>query len=472
LHPSRLRPADVASQETGFSVQYAPHTDDDVRDMLGVLGLSDLDALFDQVPAELRAPVDLGLPAGLAESEVLTRCRTMAARNTTVDDAVCFLGGGVYDHYVPAVVGAIAGKPEFSTAYTPYQPEMSQGGLQALFEFQTLVSELFGLPVANSSLYDGATALVEAMIMCIGGTRRTRVVIAGSLDSRYRETLATYAPGLHAELVEAAVGPTGALAPARVAEQAVDAAAVIIQHPNATGVLEDVPALALAAHDAGARLLVAFDPVLAGVLQPPGRLGADIVVGDGLSLGNTMSFGGPGVGLLACGDADVRRLPGRLVGETLDSEGRRGYVLTLQAREQHIRREKATSNICTNQSLNALATAVYFAWLGPAGLVEVGEACLAGAAYARERLAEVAGVELAHPGAPVGKEFGLRLVDPSRTAAALADRGYLVGPVVEVGGEALLLVAVTEERTRDQIEGLASALADVLRANDTAGAAA
>ncbi len=453
-------------------MQYAPHTEDDLRGMLGVLGLPDLDALFAQVPADLRAPADLGLAAGRAEAEVLARCRALAARNTTVDDAVCFLGGGVYDHYIPAVVGAVVGKPEFATAYTPYQPEMSQGGLQALFEFQTLVSELFGLPVANSSLYDGATALVEGMVMCIGGTRRTRMLIAANIDPRYRETLATYAPGLQAELVELRAQPEGTLDPRQVADLAPGAGAVVIQHPNAAGVLEDVPALAQAAHDAGARLLVAFDPVLAGVLEPPGRLGADVVVGDGLSLGNTMSFGGPGVGLLACGEADVRRLPGRLVGETLDTEGRRGYVLTLQAREQHIRREKATSNICTNQSLNALATAVYFSWLGPAGLVAVGEACLAGAAYARERLGAVPGVELAHPAAVTGKEFALRLADPTGTAAALAERGYLVGPVLEIGGEPLLLVAVTEERTREQVDGLAAALAGVLGRGGRTGAAA
>ena len=452
-------------------MQYAPHTDDDVRAMLDVVGLPDLDALFDSVPPDLRAPVDLGLPEGLSESEVLGRLRALAARNTTVDDAVCFLGGGVYDHYVPALVGSVTGKPEFSTAYTPYQPEMSQGGLQALFEFQTLVSELLGLPVANSSLYDGATAVVEGMIMCLGGTGRCRVMVAGTLDPRFRETLDTYAPGLHAQVVELPVGGTGALEPAEVARLTADAAAVVVQHPNAVGVLEDVPGLAAAAHAAGARLLVAFDPLLAGVLEPPGRLGADIVVADGLSLGNTMSFGGPGVGLLACRDTDVRRLPGRLVGETLDTEGRRGYVLTLQAREQHIRREKATSNICTNQSLNALATAVFFAWLGPRGLVEVGEACLAGTAYARTRLGAVPGLELAHPAAAVGKEFALRLADPAGTARALAARGYLVGPVLAIGGEQLLLVAVTEERTRAEVDGLAEALAEVLVATAAGGPA-
>jgi len=443
-------------------VQYAPHTDDDVQAMLDVLGLADIDALFEQVPADLRAPTDLGLADGLAESEVLDRLRGLAARNTTVDSAVCFLGGGVYDHYVPALVGAVTGKPEFSTAYTPYQPEMSQGGLQALFEFQTLVSELLGLPVANSSLYDGATALVEAMIMSIAGTRRNTVVLAESLDPRYRETLATYGPGLHADLVPAPIGADGATDPDELAGLLSGAACLVLQHPNAAGVLEDIPALAALTKAAGARLVVAFDPQLAGILEPPGRLGADIVVADGLSAGNSMSFGGPSVGLLACTDADVRRLPGRLVGQTVDTEGRRGFVLTLQAREQHIRREKATSNICTNQSLNALATAIYYSWLGPAGLVELGESCLAGAAYARARLATVDGVEIAHPGSPVGKEFGLRLADPVRAAAALAERGYLVGPVLAFGGEQLLLVAVTEERTRDQVDGLAEALRDVL----------
>ncbi|GAC1324846.1 MAG: aminomethyl-transferring glycine dehydrogenase subunit GcvPA [Mycobacteriales bacterium] len=443
-------------------MDYAPHTDDDLRAMLATLDLPDVDALFDQVPASLRAPADLftraGVADGLAESDLLDRMRALAARNLSVDDAVCFLGGGAYDHYQPALVPAIIGKPEFATAYTPYQPEMSQGGLQALFEFQTLASELLGLPIANSSLYDGATALVEGMIMCLGTPGRSRVVLAGSLDPRYRQTLATFAPGLGVELVTADPAGDGALDPDTLAGRLEGAAALVVQHPNAAGVCEDLPALAEAAHGAGAQLLVSFDAILAGVLEPPGRLGADVVVADGLSIGNGLQFGGPGVGLLACRSEDVRRLPGRLVGQTVDLDGKRGFVLTLQAREQHIRRDKATSNICTNQSLNALATAVYLSWLGPQGLVELGEACLAGTAYAAEQLASVAGVELAHPGAPVGKEFALRVADPVDTAKQLAERGYLVGPVVEIAGEDLLLVAVTEQRTRADIDGLVEAL--------------
>src|SRR4051794_10293051 len=359
--------------------------------MLDVLGLPDVDALFDTVPPDLRAPADLGIPPGRSESDVLGRLNELAARTTSLDDTVSFLGGGVYDHYAPAVVASITGRGEFATAYTPYQAEMSQGELQALFEFQTLAAEVLGLPVANSSLYDGATAIVEGVLLCLGAVRkRTRVVVAGEVDPRYRETLATYLPGLGAELVDCAADP------AAVAEVAAEAAVVVAQHPDYAGRLTDVPALAEAAHDAGAKLLVSFDLLLSGVLAPPGRLGADVVTADGLSAGNAVSYGGPGCGLLACRAEDVRRLPGRLVGETVDLDGKRSYVLTLQAREQHIRREKATSNICTNQSLNALAVAVYLSWLGPQGLVALGEACLAGASYARERL-QASGVELADP---------------------------------------------------------------------------
>ncbi|MCA1822672.1 MAG: aminomethyl-transferring glycine dehydrogenase subunit GcvPA [Mycobacteriales bacterium] len=438
-------------------MDYAPHTETDDAAMLAVLGLDSIDDLFAaQIPVDLRSPADLGLAPGLPEADVLARLRTLAARNTSVDDAVCFLGGGVYDHYQPALVPAVVGKPEFATAYTPYQPEMSQGELQALFEFQTLASEVLGLPVANSSLYDGASAVVEAVVMSVGATGRPRVVIAGLLDPRYRAVLATYAGGLDLELVDVAA-TAGSVGVDAVRDAAAEAACVVVAHPNAAGVLEDVPALAAAAHETGARLIVSFDLVLAGVLEPPGRLGADIVVADGLSAGNALAFGGPGVGLLACADQDLRRLPGRLVGQTVDAAGRRGFVLTLQAREQHIRREKATSNICTNESLNALATAVYLSWLGPQGLREIGERCLAGSAYAAAELTQVPGVALAFPGASFGKEFALRVADPTRVQRALAAAGYLVGPVVDLAREELLLVAVTEQRTRREVDGLVAA---------------
>ncbi|MHB8450031.1 MAG: aminomethyl-transferring glycine dehydrogenase subunit GcvPA [Mycobacteriales bacterium] len=451
-------------------MEYAPHTDEDMARMLAALGLSHTDELFDQVPEGVRALDDLGLADGLAEAEVLDRLRTLAGRNVTVDTAVCFLGGGAYDHYQPAVVAAVVGRGEFATAYTPYQPELSQGNLQALFEFQTLVSELLGLPIANSSLYDGASAVVEGVLLCAAATGRSRLVVAGTLDPRYRQMLDTYAPALGLTQVSLPPGPQGGLPLDAVHAAARDAAVVVVGHPNVAGLLEDIPGLATVAHEQGARLLVAFDPLLAGVLEPPGRLGADVVTADGLSAGNTLAFGGPGCGLLACRDDDVRRLPGRLVGQTVDIDGRRGYVLTLQAREQHIRREKATSNICTNQALNALATAVYFAWLGPQGLAELGQHCLAGAAYAAHQLV-AAGVEIAWPAAARGKELALRVADPWALAATLAERGYLVGPVVRVADEDLLLVAVSEQRTRDQIDGLADAVRVSLRQQRPAVAA-
>ncbi|MGZ4665096.1 MAG: aminomethyl-transferring glycine dehydrogenase subunit GcvPA [Frankiaceae bacterium] len=437
---------------TAAGMDYTPHTDAEVAEMLAVLDVDSVDALFAaQVPAGLLVE-RLDLPDGLAEAEVLARMKQLAARNSTIDDGVCWLGGGVYDHYVPAVVGAVVGRPEFATAYTPYQPEMSQGNLQALFEFQTLASEVLGLPVANSSLYDGPTAVVEAVTMCLHATGRSRVLVSGGVDPRIRQLLRTHAPGLAVELVGLPLDGDGRT---QVRPFPDDTAALVVQHPNVFGVLEDVPGCAEAAHRAGARLAVSFDLLLSGVLEPPGRLGADIVTADGLSAGNSLAFGGPGCGLLACRADDVRRLPGRLVGRTLDADGRNAYVLTLQAREQHIRRERATSNICTNQALNALAVAVYLSWLGPRGLAELGETCLAGAAYAAERLAE-AGLPLAFPGGVFGKEFAVRVDDPHALAAGLAQHGHLVGPVVAVPDGDVLLVAVTEQRTRAQVDDLAA----------------
>jgi len=440
---------------TGSGMDYTPHTDADVTAMLAVLDVASVDALFDaQVPAELCVD-KLDLPDGMAEAEVLAHMKRLAARNSTVDDGVCWLGGGAYDHYVPAVVGAVVGRPEFATAYTPYQPEMSQGNLQALFEFQTLASEVLGLPVANSSLYDGATAVVEAVTMCLHATGRSRVLVSGGVDPRVQAVLRTHAPGLGIDIVILPVGADGRTDVGMLASAPDGAAALVIQHPNVFGVVEDVPRLAESAHRAGAQLAVSFDLLLSGVLEPPGRLGADIVTADGLSAGNSLAFGGPGCGLLACRTEDVRRLPGRLVGRTLDADGRDAYVLTLQAREQHIRRERATSNICTNQALNALAVAVYLSWLGPQGLVELGETCLAGAAYAADRLAG-AGAPPAFPRGPFGKEFAVRVDDPHALAAGLAQHGHLVGPVVAAPGGDVLLVAVTEQRTQAQVDDLAA----------------
>jgi glycine cleavage system P protein (glycine dehydrogenase) subunit 1 len=434
--------------------------------MLASLGLDDIDELFRPIPAELRAPAGLDLPRPHAEQEVAAELARLAGRNRHLDELTCFLGAGVYDHYVPAAVWYLAGRGEFATSYTPYQPEMSQGVLQALFEYQTLISELCGLEVSNASLYDGASAVAEAATMAVAATRRSELLVSGAVAPRVRELLDTYSQGLGVKLVE-----VGALGGHTDLDEAAglagdQTAGVLVAQPNFLGVVEDVAAAARVAHDVDAKLLVSFDPLSAGLLEPPGRLGADIVVGEGQALGNHPNFGGPAFGFLACGPQDVRRLPGRLVGETVDVAGRRGYVLTLQAREQHIRREKATSNICTNQTLNAIAAAVYLSWLGPQGLEELGRLCLRLAHYAAERLAAIPGVQLAFPGQPFVKELVVRLpADPAEVCRRLVGHGLLGG--LPLGGLAPgladgLLVAVTERRTTADVDRLATAMATVL----------
>jgi len=373
--------------------------------MLATIGVPSVDGLFEQIPPALRLAEALDLPAGVAEQEILADLRRLANRNRSAEDLVCFAGGGAYDHYIPSVVWALAGRSEFYTSYTPYQPELSQGVLQTLFEFQSMICSLTAMDVSNASLYDGATALAEAAHMCRTADR-VRYVVAGGLDPRLVDTLRTYGAGggYAIDVVDAPDGVGGI--PASVSA---DVAAVVVQHPNVFGALEDVRAWAEVAHAAGARLIQIFDPTSLGVLAPPGELGADIAVAEGQPLGNHLAFGGPYLGILAGRLADVRRMPGRIVGATVDAKGRTGYVLTLQAREQHIRREKATSNICTNQTLMALAATIYLAWLGPEGYRELGEQCAAKAAYAYERLCAVPGVEPAYPEATVFKEFALRL---------------------------------------------------------------
>jgi glycine cleavage system P protein (glycine dehydrogenase) subunit 1 len=438
---------------------FTPHTDDEVREMLATVGAGTVDDLFEAIPQDLRLAEPLDLPPGISELEVVDELGRLAARNRSLDELVCFAGRGAYDHYIPSVVWALAGRSEFSTAYTPYQPELSQGVLQALFEFQSMMCALTAMEVSNASLYDGATALVEAVRMSTGPDRR-RVVLAGGVDPRLVETVRTYGagPGLAVEQLAAPDG-AGGLPPTFEG----DVAAVVVQHPNVYGILEDVAAWSEAAHAAGARVVEVFDPTSLGVLAPPGELGVDVAVAEGQSLGNHLAFGGPYLGILTARMTDVRRMPGRIVGETVDVAGRPGYVLTLQAREQHIRREKATSNICTNQTLMAIAATIHLAWLGPAGLRELGERCAAKAAYALEALTAVPGVTAAFPGGPIFKEFTLRLPQPAAEVVdALVGRGLLGGVAAPWLGEDALIVAVTERRTRAQIDAFAAALAEVL----------
>jgi glycine dehydrogenase subunit 1 len=440
-------------------MRFAPHTDDDVDQMLEAIGLSSVDQLFDRIPDTVRLDRPLELPDGVSEMEIQAHMEALAARNRSTDDLVCFAGAGAYDHYVPAVVWPLAGRSEFYTSYTPYQPELSQGVLQALFEYQSMICELTGLEVSNASLYDGATALAEAVNLARSAGSRSRVLVSAGVDPRYVDTLRTYGrgAGFRPEVFDVVDGRGGE------PEVTDDVACVIVQHPNAYGLLEPARELFGEAHAGGARAIQVFDPLSLGVLAPPGDLRADIAVAEGQVLGNHVNLGGPYLGVIATRLDEVRRLPGRLVGETLDVDGRVGYVLTLQAREQHIRREKATSNICTNQTLMAIAATVYLGWLGPQGLQELGRQCASKAAYAAERLSEVPGVEPLFGDAPFFKEFPIRLPRPAdQVRDALIERGYLAGvPLPDAEGHALL-VAVTERRTREEIDGLAMTLKEVL----------
>ena len=438
---------------------FVPHTDSEVEAMLADLGLASVDELFAAVPDVLRLAGGLDLAPGLAEADVLARMAAVAGANRPVGrDLVCFAGAGAYDHDVPAVVRRVAFRSEFVTSYTPYQPEVAQGVLQALFEYQTVVCRLFGMEVANASLYDGASACVEAANLAVAVSERPRVWVSRGVHPHWRQVMATYAAGTGHELVDVPLADGTTAWPGGG-----EPGALLVQYPNYLGCIEDLAAAAEAARRTGALLLVAADPVAAGLLRPPGDYGADVVVGEGQPFGTPLSFGGPYLGMFACRREHVRRLPGRLVGETVDVDGRRAYVTTLRTREQDIRREKASSNVCTNQTLIAVACVVHLGWLGTAGLRELALRCARGTRYAREAVLAVEGVEpLA--AAPVFREFAVRLPVPAETVVErMAEEGFLAGVPLgeEYGGG--LLVAVTERRTRADIDAYAAALEKVVR---------
>jgi glycine dehydrogenase subunit 1 len=448
-------------------LSYVLNTPDDQRAMLEQIGVKSIEELFHSIPAELRLKRPLKVPPALTEIELTQHLQRLAHRNRPADKAVCFLGGGSYDHFIPAVVDAVAGRSEYYTAYTPYQAEASQGSLQAFFEYQTLLCQLTGMDVANASLYDGGSAVAEAVLMALTITGRSgQVLVADSVHPEYRRTLATYLANLEARPVILPT-PHGFLDPDDL-KRAVDerTACVVVQHPNFFGGLEEVEALAEAAHAKGALFVVSFDPISLGLLKRPGQYGADICVAEGQCLGNPMSFGGPFLGILGCREEYVRKMPGRLVGQTVDRHGRRCWVLTLQTREQHIRREKATSNICTNQGLMALKAAVYLAALGPQGLKETAELCTRKAHYAAQRLVQIEGVRPRFD-RPFFKEFTLAVPgDAPALLARLLAAGYHAG--LHLGrwypdlGDTIS-VAVTEKRTRAEIDGLAAAFAAKLK---------
>jgi glycine dehydrogenase subunit 1 len=428
--------------------------------MLQTIGVSSIAELFADIPEQVRLGRELALPAPASELELERDLVELAERNVHVGRELSFVGAGIYDHYVPAIVEAIVSRPEFLTAYTPYQPELSQGILQAIFEYQTVICELTGMEVANASGYDGATVAADACFMAAHATGRSKIAIAETVNPQVRQVVKTYAPGFGLEVVE--VPHTGGVTdPERFAVEAKDAAAAIFQQPNFFGCLEPAPDLARAASEAGALAVAHVDPLSLGVLEAPGAYGCQIAIGEGQAAGNRLSFGGPHFGFLAARKELIRRMPGRIVGETTDRQGRRGFVLTFQTREQHIRREKATSNITTNQSLCALAGLVYLSWLGPKGLRRLGETCMGLAELAKEKL----GLPLAFE-APVFKEFAVKIGRSSEEVVREAKKlgvnpGYCLGrdfPELQD----VLLVSVTEKRSPADVERLAEVLGEVL----------
>jgi glycine dehydrogenase subunit 1 len=443
-------------------VSFLSLTGRDREEMLAAIGVASVDELFRDVPVDLRLERELALDPPLSEPELVAHLEELAARNVHAGREVSFLGAGIYDHYVPAVVDAFLSRGEFLTAYTPYQPEMSQGVLQAIFEYQTVICELTGMDVSNASGYDGTTVAADACYVAKHATGRSKVVLAETLNPQVRQVVKTYAPGFGLEVVEVR-HRGGVTDPDEFREAARDAACAIFQQPNFFGCLEPAPDLAAAANEADALPVAHVDLLSLGLLEAPGSYGCAIAIGEGQSAGNYQSFGGPHYGFLAAKDAYVRRMPGRIVGETTDAGGERGFVLTLQTREQHIRREKATSNITTNQTLLALGGLIHLSWLGPQGLREVGETCIALAEHAKEQL-RAAGVEQAFPERATFKEFAVRVgrngKDVVRDARAQGVHpGYALGRDYE-GMDDALLVAVTEKRTPDDI----ARLAEVLRA--------
>ena len=440
-------------------MSYLSLTDADRDEMLAAIGVSSVEELFEQIPPGVRLGRDLDVPPALGEAELARHIEELAARNVHAGAELSFLGAGIYDHYVPSVVDVVLSRGEFLTAYTPYQPEMSQGTLQAIFEYQTVICELTGMDVSNASGYDGCTVAADACYVARHVSDRRKIVLAEALNPQVRQVVKTYAQGFGFEVVEVP-HTDGTTDPDKVAEAAQDAAAVLFQQPNYLGCLEPAPDLAEAANEAGALSIAHVDLMSLGVLEAPGAYGCSIALGEGQSAGNWQSYGGPHYGFLASRGDFVRRMPGRIVGETVDADGRRAFVLTLQTREQHIRREKATSNITTNQTLLALAGLATLSWLGPQGLREVGETCLALAQYARERVP----LEPAFAAASF-KEVAFRTPIPAREVIRRAREhgvhpGYALGRDYE-GMDDVLLIALTEKRTVDDIDRLADVIGEV-----------
>lgn len=440
---------------------YLPHTPADRQTMLAAIGVNAVDDLYADIPAELRLNRSLLLPAAMSEPELADHLTAMAGRNNHMGEYVCFLGAGAYDHYIPSIVDHVLRRSEFYTAYTQYQPEIAQGYLQALWEYQSLICELTGMAVANASMYDGGTALAEAAFMAVGATGRTELLVANTIHPHYRAILRTYAIDRGYTINEIGYQDGQINIQELQAKLSKTVAAVLVQTPNFFGCLEDSEAIAGMAHAQGALLITAVDPISLGILEAPGKLGADIVVGEGQSLGIPLSFGGPYLGFFATTEKLMRKMPGRIVGQTTDHAGKRGFVLTLQAREQHIRREKATSNICSNEALCALAAAVYLNAVGREGLQQVAALSFNKAHYAYKQLTAVAGCRAVFS-APFFKEFVVGLNKPIGEINRQLLQDHIVGGLdigkyyPELSG--CMLIAVTEKRSREEIDRLIAGL--------------
>jgi len=446
-------------------MSYVPHTAADREQMLAAIGVDTIAELFKDIPEGLRFP-ELRLPAPLSEQEVRARLGELAEANSHTGQLASFLGAGAYGHYTPAAVGYLNQRGEFLTSYTPYQPELSQGTLQGIYEYQTMTCDLFGMEVSNASIYDGATALAEGALMTIGATRRRKLVVAGGVHPAHRQVLHTYTSGLNTEIIELPLDPATLHTDLSTLREAAEGAAcVIVQYPNFLGAIEDMAAIAQLAHEAGALFVVSSYPMSLGLLKPPGAFGADIAVGEGQCFGAGLSFGGPYLGMLTCKQSLVRLMPGRVVGATNDVEGARGYVMTLRTREQDIRRERATSNICTNQGLIQLTATIYLALMGAGGLEQVATLCYQKAHYLAEQVQTLPGVELIGD-RPFFNEFVVRLPRPAAAInKALLGLGFIGGYDLAADyptlGDAMLLCA-TEMNTRAQIDGFVGALRETL----------
>jgi glycine dehydrogenase subunit 1 len=447
-------------------MRYIPNTEQNTVQMLEAIGAPSVEALFTDVPERLRLRRPLKIPAALSEAELVRQLKTLAAANADAEQWNSFLGAGSYDHFSPAVANHLIQRGEFLTAYTPYQPEISQGTLQAQFEYQTVICQLTGMEVSNASMYEGASATAEAVLMAQRITGRKQIVVARAVHPEYREVTRTYAAQLGLSFTEVPFGEAGATElPAVQSALGPDTACVLVQYPNFFGVIEDLAPIAEAAHAVGALLVVCIaEPVALGLLKSPGECGADLITGEGLGFGGGLQYGGPALGFFATRERFVRHIPGRLVGQTVDREGRTGYVLTLATREQHIRREKATSNICTSESLIALLATISIVSLGPVGLREMALLNLRKAAYAKEQLGRVPGVTVRFGGAGFN-EFVIRLKKrPETVCKQLRKQQILAG--VELGRfypelADCLLCSVTEQKSREQIDALVTALGGV-----------